>query len=145
MKKKNLFQQKKQAQLNEGKAEVDILNAKISGASADTQLGINQQLQKKNESNEKDLYQQKKQAQLDEWKAEVAKLKAKASGASADAQMEINKQIKVVENQIRESKAKLSELARAGNDAWETLKDGVESAWDSLKHGVKDAAAKFKE
>jgi hypothetical protein len=94
---------------------------------------------------EKDLFQQKKQAQLNEGKADVAKLKAKASGASADAQMEMNKQIKVVENQIKESKAKLSEFAKSGNEAWENLKDGVESAWDSLKHGVKEAAEKFKE
>lgn len=93
---------------------------------------------------DKELYQQKKQAQLDEWKAEVAKLKAKASGASADAQLEMNKQIKALESQIEENKAKLSELSKAGEDAWESLKEGVESAWDSLKSGVSDAAAKFK-
>ena len=144
MKKKDLFKQKKKAQLNEVKADVAMLKAKVSGARADTKLEINQQLRKKTDSNEKDLYQQKKQAQLDEWKAEIAKLKAKASGASADAQMEINKQIKVVDNQIKEGKAKLSELGKAGNEAWETLKDGVESAWDSMKSSFSAASAKFK-
>ena len=94
--------------------------------------------------NDKELYQQKKQAQLDEWKAEVAKLKAKASGASADAQLEMNKQIKALESQIEENKAKLSELSKAGADAWESLKEGVESAWNSLKSAVSDAATKFK-
>jgi cell division septum initiation protein DivIVA len=145
MNEKDLLQQKKQAQMNEDMADAAKLKAELSGASADTQLEINQQLKKENDMNEKDLYQQKKQAQLDELKAEVAKLKAKASGASADAQMKINKQIKLVDNQIKEGKVKLSELTKASNDAWETLKDGVESAWDSLKLGVKDAASKFKE
>ena len=94
--------------------------------------------------NDKELYQQKKQAQLDEWKAEVAKLKAKASGASADAQLEMNKQIEALESHIEKNKAKLSEFSMAGADAWESLKEGMESAWNSLKSAMSDAAAKFK-
>lgn len=93
---------------------------------------------------EKDLYQQKKQAQLDEWKAEVDKLKAKASEASADAQLELNKQIEALEGKIEEGQTKLAEIASAGEDAWESIKDGVESAWDSMKSAFSDAVAKFK-
>ena len=94
--------------------------------------------------NDKQLYQQKMQARLDEWKAEVDKLKAKASGASADVQLDLNQQIRVLERSIDEGKVKLSELAEASEDAWESIKDGIESAWDSLKSGATDAAAKFK-
>lgn len=94
--------------------------------------------------NDKELYQQKMQARLDELKADVDKLKAKASGASADVQLDINRQIEVLERKIDEGKAKLSELAGAGEDAWESIKDGVESAWDSLKSAATDAASKFK-
>ncbi len=93
---------------------------------------------------DRELYQQKMQARLDEWKAEVDKLKAKSSGASADVQLDINRQIKMLERNIEEGKAKLSEIAAAGGDAWESIKEGVESAWDALKSGVADAAAKFK-
>jgi len=94
--------------------------------------------------NEKELYQQKKQAQLDEWKAEVEKLKAKDSGASADAQLEVNREIEALEGKIEQGKAKVAELAEASDDAWESIKDGVESAWDSMKSAFSDAAAKFK-
>jgi len=94
--------------------------------------------------NDRDLYQQKMQARLNEWNAEVDKLKAKASGASADVQLDINEQIRVLERNIEEGKGKLSEIAAAGEDAWESIKEGVESAWDSLKSGVTDAAAKLK-
>lgn len=86
---------------------------------------------------DKELYQQKKQAQLDEWKAEVDKLKAKASGASADAQLELNKEIEVLEGKIEEGKTKLSEIADASEDAWESIKDGVDSVFSEV-------AAKFK-
>jgi chromosome segregation ATPase len=94
--------------------------------------------------NEKELYRRKRQAQLDEWKADVDKLKARASGASADAQLELNAQIKALKAKIDEGKAKLSALAAAGEDSWETLKDGVESAWGSLKSAMSEATARFK-
>ncbi len=101
-------------------------------------------IQKDHDMNDKELYQQKMQARLNEWKADVDKLKAKASGASADVQLDMNRQIKVLEHNIEEGKAKLSELATAGEDAWESIREGVESAWGSLKSGVTDAAAKLK-
>lgn len=45
MNEKELYQQKKQAQLDERKAEVDKLKAKASGASADAQLELNKQIE----------------------------------------------------------------------------------------------------
>ena len=44
MNEKELYQQKKQAQLDEWKAEVDKLKAKASGASADAQLELNREI-----------------------------------------------------------------------------------------------------
>ena len=44
MNKKELYQQKKQAQLDEWKAEVDKLKAKASGGNADAQLALNKQI-----------------------------------------------------------------------------------------------------
>ena len=45
MNEKELYQQKKQAQLDEWKAEADKLKAKASGASADAQLEFNKQIE----------------------------------------------------------------------------------------------------
>jgi len=45
MSEKELYQQKKQDQLDEWKAEVDKLKAKASGASADTQMELNKQIE----------------------------------------------------------------------------------------------------
>jgi len=38
----------------------------------------------------------------------------------------------------------LSELSRAGEDAWESIREGVDSAWDVLRSAVSDAAVKFR-
>ncbi len=45
MSEKELYQQKKQAQLDEWEAEVDKLKAKASGASADAQLELNKEIE----------------------------------------------------------------------------------------------------
>jgi len=95
--------------------------------------------------NEKELYRQKHQAQLDEWKAEVARLRARAAGAKADAQIEMNKHVKELDHRMHEAGAKLTELAAAGEEAWDTARKIVETTWDALKAGVTAAAAKFKE
>jgi len=57
----------------------------------------------------------------------------------------MNKKIKALKNKIQEGKAKLSQLAKASDDAWDSIKDGVETTWDSLKHAFSDATSKFKE
>lgn len=94
---------------------------------------------------DKELYQQKLQAQLDEWRSEIDKLKAKASGASADAKLEMNKQVEVLESKIEEGKEKLSELADASDDTWESMKDSIDSKWKSLKSAFSDAVSRFKD
>ena len=94
--------------------------------------------------NEKELYRRKRQAQLDEWKADVAKLRARAAGAKAGAQIEANKHLVELDNRLHEAGARLSELAAAGEEAWDTARKNVETTWDALKAGVTAAAAKFK-
>ncbi len=57
----------------------------------------------------------------------------------------MKKQIDSIESKIEEGDAKLAELAEASNDAWDSVKEGVESAWSSLKSVFSDAASKFKD
>lgn len=94
---------------------------------------------------DKDLYREKRRAELDEWKAELDKLKARMRGESADAQIELKRHMDALERRIEEGRAKLAELADSGDDAWDTLKSGVEESWDTLKAGFRDARAKFRD
>jgi len=92
----------------------------------------------------KELYVQKMRAQLDEWEAEVDRFKAKASIASASVQLELNEEINVLKGRLEQAKTKLAEIADASEDAWESIKESVDSRWDSLKAAVSEAKAKFK-
>lgn len=93
---------------------------------------------------EKEIYQQKLKAKLDEWRSDIDKMRAKASGASADVKLEMNKKADELETKIEEGKSKLTELANASDDKWESMKDDLESKWESLKSSFSDAASKFK-
>jgi len=92
----------------------------------------------------KDAYSKKVQAQLDEWDAEIDKLKARARLAEADAQLEIQKQLETLGRKRKEAGDKLAELRTASDDAWEEIKEGLESAKDSLGNALKSAGAKFR-
>jgi hypothetical protein len=95
--------------------------------------------------NDRELYRQKHHAQLDEWKADVAKLKARAAGAKADAQIELNRHVKELEQRLHEAGAKLTQLAAASEETWDSARRNVESTWEALKAGISAAAAKFRE
>lgn len=92
----------------------------------------------------KKLYQQKKQAQLDEWKAKVDLLRAKASHLSSDIQIKMIEHIKILERKTEEAAEKLSMLKNSGEDAWGSIKEGIDSAWSSMKSTFDDVTAKFK-
>jgi SMC interacting uncharacterized protein involved in chromosome segregation len=83
-------------------------------------------------------------AQLKEWSKKIDELEFKARAARADARI-------TYENRIRDMKSKresvikrLQELKGAGNEAWESMADGVEAAWGEFKHAFTEAKDKFK-
>jgi chromosome segregation ATPase len=92
----------------------------------------------------KEAYLKKAHAKLDEWNADLDKINAKLSAADADARIKLNESIKALEAQRNEMKQKLDELERAGEDAWEDIRDGMESAWDRVALSIKDAMSRFK-
>jgi predicted nucleic acid-binding Zn-ribbon protein len=93
---------------------------------------------------EKEIYKQKLQAQLEAWRAELDKLKARSKEIQADAQLDLHKQIDLLEEQVADANRKLNELADAGDEAWMSLKAGLEASWASLKRGFGEAAEKFR-
>ncbi len=93
---------------------------------------------------DKEQYRQKMQAHLDEWKAELEKLKNKASRVDAETRMKMKNDIADLEKKLEAGRAKLTELEKAGGEAWESAREGMDAAWKSLKTGFSDAVSKFR-
>ena len=94
---------------------------------------------------DRELYQEKLRAQLDEWKAELEKLKAKAAGARADVQLKMKPEIEKAERRLEEGRKKLSKLAEASDEAWESARERLESVWGSLKSAFDEATRRSRE
>ncbi|NHQ60364.1 hypothetical protein G9409_07130 [Chlorobium sp. BLA1] len=92
----------------------------------------------------KEAYKKKAAAELELAQARLAEFKAKAKSASADLQVNYAKQIEELDNGVGVAKGKLKELGDAGEEAWEKLKDGVESALRSVSASIRDIADKIK-
>lgn len=91
----------------------------------------------------KQAYEAKVKAQLDRLNAQIDQMKAKAAEANADAAIEYNKMLEDLSGKRNEAQAKLDEIGRASEDAWEDLKIGFESAWNDLNVAFKSAMNKF--
>jgi hypothetical protein len=92
----------------------------------------------------KEAYQKKMKAQLDVWSAEIDKLKAQAAKMEADTEIRAQREIDDLRAKRGAAAEKLARLERAGDDAWEDVKAGVEGAWDTLASAMKSASARFK-
>jgi hypothetical protein len=89
-------------------------------------------------------YEEKIDAQLEELNAQIVLLKARADKATAAAKIEYYKTIEALQQKQDEAGAKLHELKKAGDDAWEDLKTGSEKAWNEIKIAFNEAVARFK-
>lgn len=92
----------------------------------------------------RDAYVEKMKAKIDEWNADIEKMEAKARGAEADAKIKYSEQLTAMRQHRDEARARMRELQVASEDAWERIRDGMESAWASMSKGFRDAADRFK-
>ena len=92
----------------------------------------------------KDDYVRKMHARLDQWNAEIDALSAQADQAKAEARGEYHRQIEALRDKQSQARAKLDELQRSGEGAWQDLKAGVEMAWDSMGEAMQSARSRFR-
>lgn len=85
----------------------------------------------------KEAYKQKAEAKLEEQKAAIDSAKAQLKGMNADVRLEAEKELAGVERAYEGAKAKMAELADAGEEAWHEFSKGLENAWDSVTDSVK--------
>lgn len=94
--------------------------------------------------NNREEFIQKMKAQLDQWGIEIDKLSLRAEAAQAEAKLKYQHQIEVLKQQREAARLKLHELQSSGEDAWESLREGMESGWESITKAIKDAMSHFK-
>ena len=96
-----------------------------------------------NAINEKQAYEQKVQAQIDRWNADMDRLKAEAMTADADTKLKLDEQLNKLTGKKKQAEAELDKLRRAGEDAWEDMKIGIDQSLSIFGESVKSAVQRF--
>jgi hypothetical protein len=91
----------------------------------------------------REAYKQKIQGEMDLVLAKILEFRGAATIAVADARIQATSTIEDLEKRFDKTKAKLSEMNDAGDDAWESVKDGVEKAWGELRKAFGEAKERF--
>ncbi len=102
-------------------------------------------IEKEKIESEKEKYVEKRKAQIDKWNVELDELDAKIAAADADnkAKLEHKEKIAALRGKRDEARERLAEIQSAGDDRWESLRDGMENIWTGIKNGFSDVKAKF--
>ena len=94
--------------------------------------------------NTRDEYVRKLQEKLGEWNAEIDRLVARAGDVKAEAKQEYAEQIESLQTKRAAALAKIEELQKSGESAWEDLKSGIELAWAAMDEAINSAKSRFK-
>ncbi len=94
---------------------------------------------------EKETLRKKLEAELDAAEAKLRELTAKAKSKAGDAAGEYEEQIAALKQHVEKGRDALARIADASDEAWDSIRGGLESAWGSMRKAVTDAASKLKE
>jgi hypothetical protein len=92
--------------------------------------------------NTRELYKQKFEAQMHEWRAKLDVMTAQAEKLTAQAKIEVQPHLDAVQAKFDDAKAKLKEIAAAGDDKWDDVVKAADQGWRELRNvaeGAQDA------
>jgi len=91
----------------------------------------------------RDAYRQKLEAELEYIHAKLLEYRAMAKVAVADAKIQAMTTLDALDKKYEATKTKLADLNQSGEDAWESVKTGVENAWGELRKAFGEAKERF--
>jgi len=92
----------------------------------------------------KDEFLERLGIEMDHVKASLLELKAKGRKLTLEARLEYDKGLKSLETKEKELKVRMGEWSKAGREAGEDVKKGLERAAKDLKKAVEDAFDRLK-
>lgn len=82
--------------------------------------------------------------ELQQWGKELDKLVLKAEKVGTQAKVDYHARINDLKTKRNAAQLKLNEFKNAGNETWDSFKDGIEKAWTELETAFKEPIHKSK-
>ena len=92
----------------------------------------------------RDSYVRKLKEQLDRWNAELSKLEAKAKQPLVGMKDAYEKQLKELRGRRNVVQRQMEEIQKAGDHAWDQLREGADVARKAMEESFKKAWSVFK-
>ena len=83
--------------------------------------------------------------QLEDWDYQVDRFQARLGDMRTEMRDKAEAALKEVQSHRSQVKAKLDEMEKHSESAWQDLKDGVEIAWDGLRTAYYAARSEFED
>lgn len=91
----------------------------------------------------KDEFRRKLEADIDSAESQLADLATRVDSLADDVKSKYNEEADALKRHIAAGRTRLHEIGEAGDDAWESLRDGAEKAWNEMNSAVRNAIDKF--
>ncbi len=88
-------------------------------------------------------YEKKAKLQIDTWNAQIDHLEAQLKTADADTKRGLQVHHIALCAARAEAEAKLEELKKSDEEAWDDIREGYEAAWDDMQNALSKAARKL--
>jgi len=92
----------------------------------------------------RDAYVRKLKEQLDHWNTELSKLETKAKQPLAGMKDSYEKHLKELRGRRNVVRQQMTEIQKAGDHAWDQLREGADKAWKAMDESIKKAWSIFK-
>ena len=92
----------------------------------------------------RNAYVKKLKEQLDQWNAELSKLETKAKQPLAGMKDAYENQLKELRGRRNVVQQQMAEIQKAGDHAWDQLREGADKAWKAMDESIKKAWSVFK-
>lgn len=92
----------------------------------------------------REAYREKLEAQLKELKAKIDQLESRVSTLSAEAKAELARDIHDLRTRKMIVRETWNELQKTGEDAWDTMKEGVEKGVAELREALERVISRFR-
>lgn len=92
----------------------------------------------------RDVDQGEMEKKLQDWGAKLDEMKAKADQSGADTKAQLDGKIEALTVKRDAMQQRLADLKGSSDEAWDSMKTGLQAAWNDLSDAFEEAAAKFK-
>lgn len=93
---------------------------------------------------ERDVTQGEMEKTLQDWGAKLDEMKAKVDQSGADTKAQLEGKIEALTVKREAMQQRLADLKGSSDEAWHSVKAGLQAAWTDLSDAFEEAATKFK-